>query len=338
MPTFVSVKTTQDSNYVALAQAIANDVTGFNGGTTFFKVSGPDNASATFFGESFTYDENGVPETGTVKSISLKIGTVVIATVSGITIDVGIAAQAFLGGGFPALIGLFGDMRVTGNIGDDVLAAGSGDDIFYGGLGADSMFGTGGNDTVSYIKSDTKVTASLANPGINTGDAAGDTYGSIENLTGTDLRDRLLGNGEGNILDGKDGNDKLSGGAGGDILIGGNGGDLLTGGRGADILKGLDGADKFIFKALNEGGDEVVSFDSADKVRVKAAALGIDPSDFSFFASDVPEAPDASPAFLYDTDDKILIWDANGSVADGRTTLFTITGFGVVQSDDVILF
>ena len=342
MASFVTVKTTDDSNYIALGQFIGDNIVDWNGTERFFTVNGPSGATATFVGQDFEYtqDEDHLPVAGTVKSITLKLGTVEIAVVSGLTIDVGFATQAFLQGGFAAVVGLFGDMRVTGNIGNDVLAAGLGDDVFFGGKGADTMFGLDGNDTVSYFKSGAGVNASLAsplNPAGNTGDAAGDQYGSIQNLTGTKFNDNLSGDGAANTLDGKSGNDSLKGAGGRDILIGGLGNDSLTGGRGPDTLKGAGGADKFIFNALNEGGDKVAFFDSLDKVHVKASAFGIESGEFNFFASAAPAAPDASAAFLYDTDDKQLIWDANGSADGGRTTLFTITGFGGVQANDIIL-
>ena len=56
--------------------------------------------------------------------------------------------------------------------------------------------------------------ASLVNPSVNTGDAARDTYYSIENLTGSNFNDTLTGDGGNNVLDGGLGNDTLDGGAG----------------------------------------------------------------------------------------------------------------------------
>ena len=85
--------------------------------------------------------------------------------------------------------------------------------------------------------------ADLLVPGLNTGDAAGDTYASIErvfgsefndNLRGDDLANWVYGAGGDDILYGRDGDDTLMGVEGNDILIGGAGADRFDGGNGFD--------------------------------------------------------------------------------------------------------
>ena len=123
---------------------------------------------------------------------------------------------------------------LNGAAGIDTLIGGNGDDILIGGAAADVLNGGAGIDTASYATSTAAVTANLATPASNTGDAAGDTYTAIENLTGGSGNDTLTGNGSANVLAGGAGNDSLSGAGGDDILIGGAGADILNGGAGVD--------------------------------------------------------------------------------------------------------
>jgi Ca2+-binding RTX toxin-like protein len=131
---------------------------------------------------------------------------------------------------------------LTGNSGANVLTGGAGDDVLQGRGGADSLIGGDGFDTASYANAATGIKASLASPlQFNTGDAAGDTYASIENLLGSAHADTLIGDAVKNVLSGGAGDDTLNGGDGDDMLLGGAGNDLFTGGAGADLFDG--GAD-----------------------------------------------------------------------------------------------
>ena len=72
----------------------------------------------------------------------------------------------------------------------------------------------------------------MTTPASNTGDAAGDTYANIENLTGSGFNDTLTGDSGANTLDGGAGSDVLLGGLGADTLIGGTGageGNVISG-------------------------------------------------------------------------------------------------------------
>jgi len=122
--------------------------------------------------------------------------------------------------------GAYNDTLI-GDVADNRLDGGAGDDVLQGGAGADTLIGGDGNDTASYSTGASAVVANLANAADNTGDAAGDSYSSIENLVGTNFDDTLLGNDVAN---------RLSGGQGNDLLIGGAGGDTLDGGLGIDTV------------------------------------------------------------------------------------------------------
>src|SRR5262249_27112706 len=81
----------------------------------------------------------------------------------------------------------------------------------------------------------------------NTGDAAGDTYTSIENLIGSDFNDSLVGNSSDNVLIGGLGDDSFGGAGGVDTMIGGAGNDSYV----------VDSASELVIENPGEGFDQV---------------------------------------------------------------------------------
>jgi len=137
------------------------------------------------------------------------------------------------------LVTLGGNDYLDGGAGNDRLLGGDGDDQLNGGAGADKLDGGNGSDWISYSSSywgDTGsgVTVNLATGKGSGGDAQGDTYISIENVTGSAHNDFIIGNAVDNVLGGGQGNDTLIGGGGQDKLYANGGHDILTGdGNGA---------------------------------------------------------------------------------------------------------
>lgn len=105
---------------------------------------------------------------------------------------------------------------------------------FFGGKGNDIFHVTGpaqfdggtGRDTVYYDLSESRVVVFLADAALNQGEAAADSYVSIENVAGGAGDDLLVGD---------DGANWLYGGRGSDWLYGGLGADRLVGGAGIDF-------------------------------------------------------------------------------------------------------
>jgi Ca2+-binding RTX toxin-like protein len=77
--------------------------------------------------------------------------------------------------------------RLIGTAGQDVLNGLEDNDLLIGGAGADQLDGGIGTDTVSYFDSDQSVSINLQFNTAAGGHAQGDTYISIENISGSNL-------------------------------------------------------------------------------------------------------------------------------------------------------
>lgn len=202
------------------------------------------------------------------------------------------------GAGNDLLTGGIGGDYLFGGSGTDTLNGGDGDDVLVGGAGADILSGGAGYDVASYGDALSGVTVNLGNMLANTGDAVGDTYSSIDAVSGSLHGDTLIaasavavlfgqagndviiGGSAADYLDGSDGNDQLNGGAGTDTLEGGSGDDQLSGGADFDTIKGGAGNDWLdggIGADSLDGGDghDVVSYQTS------AARVTLDLADAS---------------------------------------------------------
>ena len=186
--------------------------------------------------------------------------------------------------GIENLIGSNYDDTLTGDNNNNVLNGGAGNDVLIGGAGADQLIGGAGIDTASYATSG-GVSVNLLTGAVG-GGAQGDSFSSIENVTGSAGNDTLTGDDGANMLNGGNGNDNLNGGAGDDTLIGGDGFDLLQGGAGNDILEGGRGVDVLTGGAGNDifvirpddgiAQDEIMDFEAGPGVgdRIDLRAVG----------------------------------------------------------------
>lgn len=126
-----------------------------------------------------------------------------------------------------------GTDTLTGGAGDDILIGEVGNDTLVGGLGADIFQGEQGIDTADYSTAASAIKIDLAR-GSARGAAAGDTFDTVENITGTPFGDTIAGDANANTIAGGDGGDSLKGNDGNDSLTGDAGTDVAVGGAGTD--------------------------------------------------------------------------------------------------------
>lgn len=161
---------------------------------------------------------------------SLQVGTANTVLMTSSTTTSTVASVVPAGGGY-----------LLGGLGSDTLVGGAGNDILNGGVGADLLIGGSGMDTADYSHATAGTTVDLASGGLG-GEAAGDTYVSIEMVKGSAHADVIRGTSESDVLDGYGGNDLLDGRSGNDVLRGGVGADVLVGGDGFDTATYYDAA------------------------------------------------------------------------------------------------
>jgi serralysin len=130
---------------------------------------------------------------------------------------------------------------LIGDNGDNAFAGLGGDDSFIGRGGADAFNGGTGTDAVSYSTASAGVKVDFIVAGNNAGDALGDTFVLVENITGSQLGDTLAGDSNANTISGLNGNDTLRGRGGADVLIGGGAADtfLIQPGTQSDTVNDL---------------------------------------------------------------------------------------------------
>lgn len=151
--------------------------------------------------------------------------------------------------------------QLFGGADNDLLDGNAGDDRLWGGEGADEIIGGSGRDRAEYGGADVGVTVNMLNTSLNTGDAFGDSYTSLEDLGGSAFGDNLTGDNGVNRIFGNNGDDVLYGEGGQDRLFGGNGNDTVYGGDAQDDVQGGDGNDTLYG---NIGNDKLIGNDGDD--------------------------------------------------------------------------
>ncbi len=180
-------------------------------------------------------------------------------------------------GGVDRVRGSAGRDTVLGGIGGDKLTGGGEVDSLYGQEGADKIKGSGGNDVIEGGAHADNLNGGIHDDFIYAMSALDlDGSGDGDRLNGAQGDDDLFGSAGGDKLFGTTGRDALQGRGGGDTLNGGIDKDTLNGGAGADVLVGGEEKDIFVFVLLSDsanGAEDLIS----DLKHVDVIALsGID--------------------------------------------------------------
>ncbi len=156
----------------------------------------------------------------------------------------------------------------------------------------------------------------------------------------------IVGNSGANWLTGTAGNDTIFGLAGNDTISGGGGNNVLVGGSGNDALLGGTGNDQFVFKATNEGLDQIYNFHVGDLIDFAAAGFGnnlgvagantglLDPS---HFVANATGPTNAAQEFWFNTSNHTLYFDSNGSASGGQVAIAHLQNSYALHSTDILL-
>ena len=273
--------------------------------------------------------------------------------------------------GADTLRGGGGNDKLLGGADVDSLEGGDGNDTLDGGPGSDFLAGGKGDDTYLLNAFAGDVVTELPGEGTDTVIVAYSytLWANVENLvltgelhangTGNEGNNRIIGNPRPNELQGLEGDDTLEGAGGADTLLGGGGSDLLIGGGGADslnggnradtlvgglgddMLRGGGDADVFRFLSPKGGHDTVLDYSVADdSIEVFGQKFGglapgaLPSARFAANAGGVATPGTTDGMFCYDTLTGDLVWDDNGALAGGRTTIATFKGIPALAASE----
>ena len=226
-----------DLNNFISASAGANFIDGGDGIDTVTYGAAQVGVVAQLFGAV----NSAVVNPGTLGSVTLPIAR--SAGTGGAEGDILLNVENLFGSASDDILLGSGSANVLrGLAGDDTLFGNAGDDVLEGGVGADRMDGGAGTDFAAYSTAGSGVVADMIVLAGNTGDAAGDIFGNIQNLRGSMFNDTLKGTFASNRLEGLGGNDVLQGRGGNDTYLGGAGNDtfVFQNGFGTEIVLDFD--------------------------------------------------------------------------------------------------
>ncbi|UWU23038.1 hypothetical protein N2601_08860 [Rhizobium sp. CB3060] len=213
------------------------------------------------FGTSF-YSDPSVPKVVAVRNVNIDGSSVpYLFVMGGYPQSPVLAVKNFYQGDFG--INLENYVRARPSIGSDVQ-----DRNFQGSSSSELFTGGAGNDSVDYSSSSGSVRIDLASSTGSGASAEGDTFVSIENASGSQFADIIIGNSSDNSLSGGGGDDEIRSGGGNDYLDGGAGNDTIYTAVGEQIVDGGAGDDVLVVSGarsdytLSAETDQLISIEN----------------------------------------------------------------------------
>jgi Ca2+-binding RTX toxin-like protein len=283
------------SNYndILVGNISGNVINGLDGNDLIY--AGTSSASDTYNGG------NGID------TLSYKNAT------SGVTVYLSTTAAQNTGGSgtdtiynFENITGSNYDDILVGNISGNVINGLDGNDLIYAGTSSASDTYNGGNgiDTLSYKNATSGITVYLSTTSAqNTGGSGTDTIYNIENITGSNYNDVLVGTIGNNVINGLSGNDLIKAGAGNDTITGGNGADIFVFNTTLNATSNVDTITDFV------AVDDTIQLSQAIFTALSTGTL----SAANFVASASGTAVDGNDYILYNTTTGALYYDADGA-------------------------
>lgn len=143
------------------------------------------------------------------------------------------------------------------------------------------------------------------------------------------------------IVRGSEATDVIIGGKNQDKLTGLGGADQLAGGLGADKLNGGTGQDSFVFTSVKEKGDVIQGFSSVDDsivVTQKGFSRNLSIgqlADTQFVTGS--QAQDKTDRFVYNRQNGMLYFDADGLGGKAQVALATLSGRPGITASDIVV-
>jgi hypothetical protein len=223
--------------------------------------------------------------------------------------------------GADTISGLGGRDHLYGGAGNDTLYGGAGDDAMHGDAGADIMYGGSGNDDY-YVDDVNDVISETTVPGVD--DGGNDRVYSTVSYTLSPFLERLVLL-ESAVAISATGNAQVN------SIVGNSNANIISGGGGKDTLTGGLGADTFVIGPANAANTVTITdFAAEDKFGITASDYGLSQGnglvdngsgtlvlDPTWFATVTGTQGTVAGhgQFLYNTNTRSVMWDADGSGA-----------------------